>query len=697
MDDLDTLRICALLHDIGKPESWAHFGDDVWRKLGAYHSHVRFGQDVISECLGEKGETIALVARHHHKSRSPKFREDWPVEDFEQIVHKADYLASSADRPRERGRGRSHVQLAHPISHIDAPVFLVPEQDSRMLFGISNQIRDILQSVATLIGVDNKKAYDELYRRLSDSGMTRIPADTTPYKNDHTLWDHSKLTTAFATCIYLDGGYTGKSDRYNDYQFAFLGGDTDRVGEFIHQSRRLPDLVARSNIASRAVKNAVKAIKDALGPECIIYNGGGNFLVLSPLSKADVLRDIAQREFDKETERRLSITIDYCKVNGGEIALLPFRPVSEEAGFNAVWRRVFGIVRAKKRVKGPRYPSDTNIEGELCDVCLEEPGTIEDPRHPYWIVEDGVRRRERLCVRCHSLRHKEWLNGVFLEKYADKETGLVALFKIDGDDVGDVIEGSMLEDKCKKVASPARLSFASRLIDCACRELGRTLEENYDGKCIYAEGDDLLGVVRGSQGLRFVKESVDFFCKQMAGNVTMSAGVVIMKAHFPVYMALEALEQLLQNAKDYRERSDFYKTVKANVDFEVIDNVGLTKDDLGLQRRMERRERHLSHRPCKIQDMNEFFRMLGLIESSNIRKGQASILATALASRQGADSGIPEENMKHARMIAKNLIGRGYVDLKRGEFLLRSIDNGVICDAYVLATRVYRKEGITGD
>jgi CRISPR/Cas system-associated protein Cas10 (large subunit of type III CRISPR-Cas system) len=692
--DLDTLRICALLHDVGKPACWAHYGEDIWRQRHTTHGHVYYGEEIISECLGEKGKAIALVARRHHNNRH--FPEDCPVEDSEHIVHKADWLASNADRPEGRKGKRFSVRLSHPLSHIDAPI-PISEFGKLELLGISKEIMDIVKSVARLIGVDNKKAFDELYAKLCKSGINRVPADTGETKNDHTLWDHSRLTAALATCIYLDSQFKGKRDTYKDYNFAFLGGDTDRVGEFIHQSRRLPDLVARSNIAKVAVEKAVTEIGAVLGPECVIYEGGGNFLVLAPLSKVKELEKIGLKSFNEVTEERLSITMHYCNKNGSDIAVFPYQLDPEKSGFNVVWSDVFKEIRAEKRTKPPRHLHDSDLDRRLCDVCLEEPATVEDPHHPYWIVEDGVRRRERLCARCHSLRDGEWKAGVWLEKYVDKETGLTALFKIDGDDVGDIIEGTMLREKYKKRASPARLSSISRLIDSTCRMMGEMVVDDYEGRCIYAAGDDLLGVVKGSQGLKCVKELTDFFIKQMAGKVTMSAGMVVMKADFPIYIALEALEQLLKNAKDYREKGDVSKMGKANIDFEVIYNIGLTKGDFELEQRVKRHVRHLSHRPCKIRDLNELFRMLSFIESSRVSKSQASFLTTILASQPTPEFSIPEENLKRASVVAKSLMGRGHIDMDSGKFLLRSIDNGIVCDAYLLATRLYRKEGITSD
>jgi CRISPR/Cas system-associated protein Cas10 (large subunit of type III CRISPR-Cas system) len=694
--DLDTLKICALLHDIGKPACWAHHGEDAWKERHAYHGHVYYGEEIIRECLGTKAEPIALVARRHHGNRT-KYPEDYPVEDFQQIVHRADWLASNADRPEGRRGKRFSVRLTHPLSSIDAPIPISQEFGKSELLGINEEIKNILKSVARLIGVDNKKAFDELYARLCKSGMNRVPADTGETKNDHTLWDHSRLTTALATCVYLDNQFKGKSDNYKDYNFAFLGGDTDRVGEFIHQSRRLPDLVARSNTAKIAIEKAVSTISAVLGPECVIYEGGGNFLILSPLSKVEELEDICRKSFNEATEERLSMTVHYCKKNGSDIAVFPYQVDRERSGFNVVWSDVFKEIRAEKRAKPPRSLRDSDLNRRLCDVCLVEPATVEDPHHPYWIVEDGIRRRECLCARCHSLRDREWKAGVWLEKYVDKETGLTAVFKIDGDDVGNIIEGTMLREECKKKASPARLSSISRLIDSTCRRMGEMVVDDYEGKCIYAAGDDLLGVVKGSQGLKCVKELTDFFNKQMAGKVTMSAGMVIMKADFPVYMALEALEQLLKNAKDYREKQDFSKTEKANIDFEVIYGLGLTKGDFELERRVKRHMRHLSHRPCKISDLNELFMMLSFIKSSTVSKSQASFLTTILASQLPSEFSVPEENLKRASIVAKSLMGRGRIDMNTGKFLLRSIDNGIVCDAYLLATRLYRKEEITSD
>jgi CRISPR/Cas system-associated protein Cas10 (large subunit of type III CRISPR-Cas system) len=509
-----------------------------------------------------------------------------------------------------------------------------------------------------------EEAYIKLFNSLKRSRITNIPAHTAPPINDHSLWDHLKLTSAFTTCICQDGGYRG--DELGNYRFALIGGDTDKIGAFVSRSRRLPDLRARSKIASKALKASIDTISRKLGPDCVIYDGGGNFLAISPLNLANELQKLSEEVFEEFTHRELSITITAVETNG----------VNVKNMFDKVWERVAESVQERKRMKSP--PTRPKIEAStpVCDVCRYRPFVWNHEDKRFTIVENGIQRFERLCDVCWDLRWDEYAGGPNIDSYADETTGLVAVLKVDGDDMGDIIKGTAFRTIADKQVSPSRQSFMSRIIYETCEQLKKIIEKEFDGECIYAAGDEVLAIVKASLALSCVKRLADVFAEKMAGKATMSAGIAIVKHDFPVYVALEAMEQLLKNAKDPRRK-------KASVDFEVFYQIGLTREDIA--RRLRKLKQGLTHRPYKLGELSHLFKLLDFIDRGIIRMNQASAISMVLST-------LPfPENVKDATNLTANLIGRGYIDWETGKFLLNNIENGIICDTYSLSTKVYRR------
>jgi CRISPR/Cas system-associated protein Cas10 (large subunit of type III CRISPR-Cas system) len=221
----------------------------------------------------------------------------------------------------------------------------------------SEEAKAIIKGISDLIDKNPEEAYEKLFNNLKKSRIINIPAHTAPPINDHSLWDHLRLTSAFTTCICQDGGYRG--DELGNYRFAIIGGDTDKIGAFVYQSRRLPDLRARSKIASKALKASIDAISRKLGPDCVIYDGGGNFLAISPLNLANELRKLSEEAFEEITHEELSITTTAVEASGVDI----------QREFDKVWERVTESVQESKRMKLP--PTRLKIETgmQACDVC----------------------------------------------------------------------------------------------------------------------------------------------------------------------------------------------------------------------------------------------------------------------------------------------------------------------------------------
>ena len=387
--DLDAVRTCALLHDVGKPLCWA---------LGeSFERHVVYTEAIVKEHLGP--ELARVASRHHYgpgypDEYRPKTMEEW-------IIGIADTISSGADRPERGVRVRvPPVRLTFPLSGGE---IVCKELSGEELKEVNKEVEGILREVSGIAQRGLREAYLELYEKLERSSLKDVPADTRRPINDHSLWDHLKMTAAFATCIYLEcereGRLIGKSP--GDYEFTLIGGDADRIGEYINRSLRLPDLRAGSKLVEESVRRAREVVCEALGPECVVFSGGGNILCISPPHMAEELIEKMEEAFSEPTSGELGITFARVEASGEDF----------KERFGDLWERVGEEVRRRKARKTPKMPEPVPEGVPLCDVCGLRPKVREDTR-PYRVLPyDASPRPEGLCEVCWSRRFSPFSEG----------------------------------------------------------------------------------------------------------------------------------------------------------------------------------------------------------------------------------------------------------------------------------------------
>ena len=218
------LVLGGLLHDIGKV---------VYRQGGDRRKHSQIGCEFLRDEIGLEDRDVLDCVQFHHGDalKNAKISDESPA----YIVYIADNMASAADR-REQENGESGFEIYTPLQ----PVFNILNRNNGKKW-----YPPALVNVESSINypVDEKKLYteaqyEEIVRNISDNlkglewnenylnsllevleaNLSYIPASTS--KNelpDISLFDHVKLTAAFAGCI----GQYAKEKSIDNYREKF--------------------------------------------------------------------------------------------------------------------------------------------------------------------------------------------------------------------------------------------------------------------------------------------------------------------------------------------------------------------------------------------------------------------------------------------------------------------------------------------
>ncbi|MEM3162022.1 MAG: type III-B CRISPR-associated protein Cas10/Cmr2 [Candidatus Bathyarchaeia archaeon] len=620
---LDVVRVSALLHDIGKLDCWAN------RKRWSEHAYCTY--KFVKSCLGEE---IAEHAMRHHTGVA--YSEDYrPKTVIEKIVCLADNIASGADR-REVPEGGSYIPSPPvELTHVLSANSTIRSMDSAELAYIHQKLLQEIGNLEEAFKMDSAKTYRRIYEVLKRSDLRLIPADTRRPINDVSLWNHLKLTTAIATCIFLQG-YKGENP--SSYRFALLSGDADRISSFINESLRLQDLNARSQLIEKATEAAGEAVNRIIGPECLLYAAGGSFLIISPPEIAEKILDESKKAFESVTRGRVTMTVSYIVDEGGKF----------KENYSQVWENAQRHLRLKKSQRTPTVKVEVDEDSPACDVCGKTAATKEYEQKMLPI--DASPRPEMLCDFCWNLREDGkgvWLNDL------KRETNFVACIKADGDNIGKALAGKIFEKE--KASTPSRVSTLSDILQGACERLKELVAE-FEGRCVYAGGDDLLAFVPGERGLEAAKAIASKFKEVMAGKCSMSIGVAIFHYRLPVYVGVESAGHLLSRAKD---------DGKDRIAFAVVGGSGITLSELA------------KVGSWSWQELDGILEIAQFMRRSDVTSSQIRKIAKVLSGDLNRGMG-PER----AKIFVMHQMGRGKIDWSFGEKILSYIETGLLLEAF---------------
>jgi CRISPR/Cas system-associated protein Cas10 (large subunit of type III CRISPR-Cas system) len=157
----------------------------------------------------------------------------------------------------------------------------------------------------------------------------------------------------------------------------------------------------------------------------------------------------------------------------------------------------------------------------LCDVCREREGRHEGRA----LRVDASYRPEFLCDSCEEKRRQGSV-GKTLEEVKGA-SGMIAIIRLDGDDVGSMLDGRLLKSRFGKSQTLGRLSSLSRLLNSSFQKNSMSTLEEAKGLTIFSGGDDVLAITSGEEGLVTALRLANLSANEFNQEASSSAGVAI--------------------------------------------------------------------------------------------------------------------------------------------------------------------------
>lgn len=375
----------------------------------------------------------------------------------------------------------------------------------------------------------------------------------------------------------------------------FVGGDISGIQKFIYSissKKAMVSLKGRSEYLSEFLSNLCKGILElkevaSLDYKEIIYCSGGKFYII--MDDAPEVRAaidgfyIQQEEYVWKTHLgQLGLAIAYVPFSLNDEGRIMIGDESYPK-IGVLWEMISSeFVRLKnqkfKKLLTGQYSDFFDVipvggEVKVCAITgIESADCVNintgDGEENMWVlpsVREQIRRGMKLRDQEHFKNLEEYADGSFL-----------GILRMDVDGLGSrFIKGFDSFDSYKEFSDRLTCFFDVKLAE---------LQEKFSDylNIVYAGGDDLFAVGRWDKIIDFAEAVRTSFASHMEGEpVTISGGVAVVGAKFPIAKASEMAGEAEERAKQFRDGqknsiSFLGETVSWNGEF---DKVKKTKEE----------------------------------------------------------------------------------------------------------------------
>ncbi|MCS6861050.1 MAG: HD domain-containing protein [Abditibacteriales bacterium] len=411
---------------------------------------------------------------------------------------------------------------------------------------------------------------------------------------------------------------------------SLISADTDRVKGYVFETAKLPEVRGASAMLTELNEREVAALlweRFRLPPECLLYAAGGSALIVAPTQLAPCIADRIQRLY-------------LCRTGAATISVVhrPTSPQEWVQGVEASGGNFGNLVKwlgyDLRRAKESRafYPVfDAPPYSKRCDSCEVRPAERSEPE------PDG--REVFLCRVCRDKRkfgrqektaylrrfEEEFLHQRSAERPAQdlneigsraqgKARGYVGIIYTDGNDIGSRLEQSQTPAEFRTLSEELRRVTREATFKALAQwALPKEEEPFYPFEIVAIGGDDVFLIVPGDVALDIALDLCANFQSKFNGKLTMSAGVLIMREHLPIYYAHSIVEALLKSAKKAgRKARQDGEPIPAHIDFQVITGDSSLSEDVEAYRQQVYSlpsvftgNHRLVQRPYRLEDLRQ--------------------------------------------------------------------------------------------
>lgn len=409
--------IASLLHDIGKLIQRATGETKVY--------HGKIGRDYL---IQKNFDENILESVYYHHSKYLTNKTSLKNELLTYLVYEADNISAEHDRrnnideTENEKKWNNKSALKTVFSYLNGTAdeqFAYPARDlntdNKIIYPLQKQdifaSQDRYQALKKIIddNLDNDISPNSLLELL-ESTMTYITSSTNTEENlDISLFDHSKITAAIASCLYQyieENNITNyKKELVTSYDknkkyYRLVSGDISGIQDFIYtisSKGALKSLRARSfylEIMLEHIVDELLSINNLY--RCnLLYTGGGHFYMLLPNTEK-AIKSIKEAQnrindwFVNEFGNNLYIAIASVEASSNDLMNTKnvFREVLKKLSKNKLSRYT------KSQLKTLLTPTK-NISARECVICNTSTKDIE--------ARDFIDSEQEVCDTCYNL------------------------------------------------------------------------------------------------------------------------------------------------------------------------------------------------------------------------------------------------------------------------------------------------------